>query len=262
MDQALFLETLKAIVTVAKTENNYLTKEQIKKYMKDSGVILEEDKFSSIYQYLGENGVVVEGYDFKPVQKQTEETEEVEQTEETEENQEEEITEEDSIYLKMYLLDLKEISELSEDEKTILWKEMKNENTAASKRLMEGYLHEVVKAANQYRNRGTNLEDLIQEGNVALLQVFEEIKNMESMEMVNAYLKDSIEEAMKNLIDIGSNDFDWENTVLAKVNLIHEAARYLAKELGRAATIKELADYTKMSEEEIEDAVRLSSDIL
>ena len=42
--------------------------------------------------------------------------------------------------------------------------------------------------------------------------------------------------------------------------LISEAAKYLAEELGRVATAKELADYTKLSEQEIESVLKLSLD--
>lgn len=290
MDQALFLETLKAIVTVAKTENNYMTKEQIKKYMKDSGLELEEDKFAFIYQYLGENGVAVEGFGFKPVKRQLEEIEndtdgwnksekdekkEVDETdwqnkkEETldisnqlKESTEQEFLEEDSVYLKMYLLDLENIPVLDKNEKLILWTKMKNGNDAVSKQLMEGYFHEVVDIVKEYRNKGVNFEDLIQEGNMALLQAFESIKQFDNVEKADGFLKASIKEGIERLIDMETNDSDWEHTMLAKINLIHEAAKHLAKELGRGATVQELADYTKMTEEEIEDVKQLSKDVL
>ena len=162
----------------------------------------------------------------------------------------------------MYLADLEEIPVLSENEKLTLWTEMKNGNESAKMHLMNGYFHEVADIAKEYRNKGVNLEDLIQEGNMSLLQVFDSIKELDTMEQVNGFLKDSIKEGIEHLIDTEVNDLDWEHTVLAKVNLIHEAAKHLAKELGRAATVQELAQYTKMSEEEIEDAKRLSKDVL
>ena len=356
MDQALFLETLKAIVTVAKTENNYMTKEQVKNYLTESGLELEEEKFVFVYQYLGENGVAVEGFDFKPVGKQIEEENQQETVwndndeNENKYNNENEynnnkyngsrhdnetssgsleayvtgtasnpaskmetpeketydtfvseydnipkdgntlengnaskdgyslgngnaskdnissensnISEEDSVYLKMYLNDLEGIPVLSENEKRTLWTEIKNGKETAKQPFMNGYLHEVVEIAKQYRNKGANMEDLIQEGNMALLMAFESITELNTMEQADGYLKDSIKEGIEQLIDAEVIDSDWEHTVLAKVNLIHEAAKYLAEELGRAATVQELAEYTKMSEGEIEDARQLSKDVL
>ena len=51
-----------------------------------------------------------------------------------------------------------------------------------------------------------------------------------------------------------------ENTIVAKTNLIHEATKVLAEEWGRLATLEELADYTKMPEEEISMYVDLALD--
>lgn len=340
MNQALFLETLKAIVTVAKTENNYMTKEQVKNYLEDSGVELEEEKLVFVYQYLGENGVAVEGFDFKPVGKMAEEEQQEAVWNENDSNDDSSddkgssydnktssgsleayvtgtasnpaskmetvkkdvydtsvseygdvlehnnvsknsgisendntsktgnspdhsnISEEDSIYLKMYLDDLEGLPVLSENEKRTLWTEIKNGKETAKQPFMNGYFHEVVEIAKQYRNKGANMEDLIQEGNMALLLAFENMMDLDTMEQADGYLKDSIKEGIEQLIDAEVIDSDWEHTVLAKVNLIHEAAKYLAEELGRAATVQELAEYTKMSEEEIEDAGQLSKDVL
>ncbi len=255
MDQILLLETLKAIVTVAKTENNVITKEEIKRYMKESGLVLEEDKFAFIYQYLGENGVAVEGFDFEPVEKQVEEPKNLEKLQEPQKA-------EDAGYLKMYLSDLESISTLNENEKRTLWTEMKNGNKSATNQLMEGYFHEVVKIAKEYQDKGVLLEDLIQEGNIALIQSFESINQFGEMERADGFLKAGIREHIEELIDMEVNDSDWENTLLAKINLIHEAARHLAKELGHTATIQELADYTKMAESEIKDIQQLSKEIL
>ena len=45
---------------------------------------------------------------------------------------------------------------------------------------------------------------------------------------------------------------------MAKTNLIHEATKILAEEWGRLATLSELADYTKMTEDEIRMYVDLA----
>ena len=57
-----------------------------------------------------------------------------------------------------------------------------------------------------------------------------------------------------------SNDKDWEDAVLAKTNLLHEAAKYMTEELGRVPTVQELSDYTKISKEEISNIMGLSED--
>ena len=44
--------------------------------------------------------------------------------------------------------------------------------------------------------------------------------------------------------------------------MINEAVKYLAEDLGRVATLQELAEYTKLSEKEIEDIRKLSLDAI
>ena len=71
------------------------------------------------------------------------------------------------------------------------------------------------------------------------------------MEIVNA---------IENSIDDVTKDKDWESAVLARTNLLNEAAKYLTEEIGRVPTKEELSDYTKIPKEEIESIMGLSED--
>lgn len=46
--------------------------------------------------------------------------------------------------------------------------------------------------------------------------------------------------------------------ILAKTNLLNEAAKYMTEEIGRVPTIDELSEYTKISREEINNLRGLS----
>ena len=65
---------------------------------------------------------------------------------------------------------------------------------------------------------------------------------------------------MESYIDETTTEKDWESTVLAKTNLLHEAAKYMTEEMGRVPTIEELSEYTKIAREEIKDIMGLSED--
>ena len=69
-----------------------------------------------------------------------------------------------------------------------------------------------------------------------------------------------ITHAMELYIDEVTASKDWESAVLAKTNLLHEATKYMAEEMGRIPTIEELSEYTKISREEIKDIMGLSED--
>lgn len=63
-DQSKFLEILQEIKSIAGSQQNYLTKEEIKKYLGDDS--FPEEKMQAVYHYLGENHITVEGYEFVP----------------------------------------------------------------------------------------------------------------------------------------------------------------------------------------------------
>lgn len=72
--------------------------------------------------------------------------------------------------------------------------------------------------------------------------------------MIDDYIRQWIAFA----VDAQISDKDQEMKIVAKINLVHEAARTLAEELGRIATVFELSEYTKLPLEEIEDMINLS----
>lgn len=48
---------------------------------------------------------------------------------------------------------------------------------------------------------------------------------------------------------------------MLKISLVHEAKEALAKELGTEPSIRQLAEYTKIPEEEIADIVSLAKEV-
>ena len=248
LDKSKFLEMLTSIVEIAGTQDNTLTQEEIKEYFK--GMELEAEHYDHIYAFLAENQIRVKGFLYTPPV-QTEESLEKEVSEEGE-------SKEDSKFLKMYLEDLDSITRISAGEEEVLLKQLISGEESAQGPLTENWLFKVVDIARTFVGNGALLEDLIQEGNMGLLDGIQNLLGRKDNIDGAEYLKESIEKAMMDYIDELNDGDDWSNTILAKVNLLSEAAAYLAEELGRVATVKELADYTKMSEEEIEDILSLS----
>ena len=50
--------------------------------------------------------------------------------------------------------------------------------------------------------------------------------------------------------------------ITAKVNVLQEVSRVMAKELGREATVEELAEKMKMTSEEIRDIMKMTLDAI
>lgn len=250
LDRSKFMEMLQSITEVAKVQDNRLTKEEIAEYF--SEMELEEAHFQHIYQYLGENGITVPGFLYKKV-----EEDEVEKDEQGQKNEEEE---KKSPVLSMYMEELSSLETISEQEKTPLFLGVRNGDEEAKKRLFEGYLPVVVEIANKYKGKGMLVEDLIQEGNLGLFEALEKVGEISNIDDADTFIVESIRQAMVEVVDEEIGENDWEETVLAKTGLISEAAKYLAEDMGRVATVKELAEFTKLTEEEITDILQLSLD--
>lgn len=254
LDKSKFLEMLHAIVEIAETQGNVLTQEEIKEYFK--GMDLGQEQYDLIYTFLAENQITVKGFFYA----QTGADEEVGEQKNAASLTETEEGAEDSKFLKMYLEDLEGITQLSAGEEEVLLKQLISGEESVCKALTESWLCRVVDIARGFAGRGALVEDLIQEGNMGLLDGIQNLLGAREKTDGAEYLKECIEKAMMDYIDDLTDNADWSSTVVAKTNLLSEAAAYLAKELGRTATIKELSEYTKISEEEIEDILSLSLD--
>ena len=142
--------------------------------------------------------------------------------------------------------------------------------------IINNYLKEVIKIAGGYKEREAvkkeevTIDDLISEGNLGLLigiSVIEQNKKTYTlsdgrpdMKAVQGTIHMEIVHAIENSIDDVTKDKDWESAVLARTNLLNEAAKYLTEEIGRVPTKEELSDYTKIPKEEIESIMGLSED--
>lgn len=246
LEQNKFLELLKEILEVAKVQEGQITKEEVASYF--SGMEVTDQQFEAVYQYLGENGIKIPGFVHKIVEQET--TEETEKQEET------------SVAHRLYLEEIQGMETITEEEKRKLVLAIRDGQEQAKTQLLKGYLPLVVELAQRYAGKGMPIEDLEQEGNIALFQAIEKVGEIARLEDIDTFLTESIRQAMVESVDQEIGNSDWENSMLAKSNLVNEAAKYLAEDLGRVATVEELAEYTRLTEQEILDLRTLSLDAI
>lgn len=243
-DKGKFLEMLKEIMEVASVQNNRISKEELAKMLGE--VELSDEQYQAVYAYLAENRIEVEGYIYIPPKKEVEIPEE------------EKVSIEDSLYLKMYKEELQEVEHLSKEEKEALIREVAAGKKDNVQRLINGYLHDVLTIVQKYKNKGVRVEDLIQEGNMGLIVTVDNLAKQE--EVSHDYLLKVIEDAIITAIDEIKNKESEEDAIVAKANLIREAAKYLEEDCGRAPSIPELEKYTKIPQDEIRDILNLSKE--
>lgn len=278
-DKNKFQEMLKDILEVARVQGNVLTMEEIKSLFGD--IDLNDNQYEHVFAYLAAHQIKIQGYVetiseySKALEDENKETEEnIEETTDQEITDEESIdeaklkskeksTEKDSIYLKMYLEDLNAIKESTPEEEEDLVCKIVNGDDIAKSRYIEINLKNVIDIAKEYINRGLILEDLIQEGNIGLMTGVEQLTSLSlsatnGKVMIMDYVRRFIEAAIEDQKDINS----FANRVIKKTKYLNEAANELAEDLGREADITELADYTKLSVQEIKDLLNMSVDVV
>lgn len=258
IDRVKFMETLRSIAEVAKIAEHPLTKEEIITYFDD--IELTEEQIAMVLQYLENPQTEAESSSNEPE----------ESKEETDDNSEEDIEEssmdtfnqvvENSKFLAMYLEDLAAISSLTKSEAQELYIRLIDGDSKVMASISDDWLIRVVEIAKTYSKHKVNYEDLIQEGNIGLITGIQDLLGSKKMIDVEEYLKESIQQAMENYIDAINLDDDWESTIIAKTTLINEARKALAEENVAIPSIEELADYTKIPKQEIEDILRLSKE--
>lgn len=263
-DQTKFLEVLDELRRIAKSQGNKLSKEEIRQYLNDMG--LSEAQFMAVYQYLGAHRIVVEGY--SPLKGQAHarvasKTPSVEkkgsQGTQAERNR---------------MLYRREVAALGNRDEEVHNQRIEaylEGDISLRNEIVEAQLKNVVEQVVKYRKRNVPEEEIIAEGNLALLNEIylleenrEQFRKADGTMDVAAFkkaLEDGITCAMEAFIDEVTLFKDREETILARVNLLYEATKYLAEEYGRIPTEEELAGYTRLDLIEIRDIRGLSKEL-
>lgn len=244
-----FREKLNGILTLAEEADRQITIEEVENYFEEDN--LSKEQLDLVFDYLLSQKIVVKGY--------TKTGGTVTSGEEEEEKQEEKITftAEEQAYLKEYAKDLEAMKPEAEGEREALYGQAAAGDALAQARLVELYLKEVVEIAKEMHHPEVFLGDLVQEGNVGLLLGVAMIENVEN---AHEELLTEIRHGMQMLIEEQTELKDYDRKMVEKVNELDESIKTLTEDLGRKVTIDELALYMGITEEEVEDILRLAGE--
>lgn len=234
IDQQAFMETLQSVAEIMRTAETPMTEEEILGYFKD--MELGDAQKNMVMDYLNN------------VENQAEE----ETTDGGQTESESEIPVESKVY-QMYLEDLAGIPEYNEEERITFYKALLAGDEKAIEPISMFSLRNVLKIADKYIEPKLLVEDLVQEGNVALFLKLSELCGCRQSYDVEQELENAIEQAIVAYASKMSNEREQESTLVGKLSLVHEAKKLLAEENGTEPTIAELAEYTKMDEEELQE---------
>ncbi len=262
-NQDRFLGLLREMVEIAHAQQDRLTKEEIRKYL--DGQELTEKNMQAVYHYLGENRIVVEGYDFVP-EPATRAAGHMDKKEKMAAGRE---TRREA-NMRLYHQEVERLSGDLGKEEAMLLSFLKGDFSLKNV-IIEKYLHKVVEFAQRYKKRNVPLDEVIAEGNLGVMAAMQIImENHEEyilpgggVDIAKFFGTLEVEtiHAMECYIDGMTDSKDWENTMLAKTNLLHEAVKYMTEEMGRMPTLEELSEYTKISGREIKEISGLSKEV-
>lgn len=276
VDKITFMETLRSVQELAKASPEPMSKEEIRSYFQD--MELSEKQQEMIYQYL-----LTPPEEPKEEQEVSGENNEPELSEESgmqnrQSDKEEETKEKEtegrkrvSTHFQMYLEEISGVPSLTPKQEQTLYEQLLTGEQTAIGEISGQWLKRVIELAETYVTEQVLLEDLVQEGNIGLLTglgqllgkaseygmtdkaPLSEVQKQKLKQRLETFVKEGMESYRQEM----EGETNSENTILAKVSLVHEARKILAEENGTVPTLQELCEYTKISPEEISDILAL-----
>lgn len=269
VDKITFMETLHSVQDIVKASPSPMTKEEIQVYFKDMD--LSEEQQEMIYQFLQmpqeESAENVEGQEEEAAvnTKKQARAKSSSSAKEKPENKPQ------NPHFQMYLKEISAIPALTGEQQNLLYQRLLAGEEAAMGEISHQWLKKVIKIAREYVTPRVFLEDLVQEGNISLLLGLGQISGkaaeygMDEAESLEHAQQNRLERRLEEFVREGMEQYrqqlegeaDSENTILAKVSLLHEARKALAEENGTDPTVRELCEYTRLSPQEIADILDL-----
>lgn len=265
LDQNTFMETVHAVSEIIRTSQEPLKKEDILSYFKD--MELNENQENMILEFLlmpHEEEDKEENVDAEDTQEAgnageigaNEEQEDALADRKQEENSEEDILAHSPVF-QMYLKELADIPEYTKEELSSMYEKLLSGDEGMIHKISNAWLRNVLEAAKKLAVSQEGFEDVVQEGNMALFLCLSDLCGSRESVDVEKELLSAVGESMKACIRELTGEDEDENAVVGKVSLVNEAVKYLKKENGKEPSLKELSDYTHVSEEELSDLLEL-----
>jgi RNA polymerase primary sigma factor len=163
--------------------------------------------------------------------------------------------------LKDYLNKISEYSHFTREKEYELGKRIQAGDEEAVKELVLANLKFVISVANRYRNSGLSMSDIINQGNLGLIEAarrFDPDRGVKFISYAVWWIRQSIIQTLAE--QSGTVKLPIKQaSILYKIN---EATEKLSKELGRDPNADEIANYLEMDVNDVENILRVSRNYL
>lgn len=232
-----FKEVLDSLRLMAQAQENVLSEKEVRESFAREDIKLSKEQFELVLNFLKQEEVKVSSGKQKGICNLEDATPE----------------ERDEQFFLMYKRDLRNTSKCSREELERLLEEPVQNREA----IMTACLRDVINWVEPYRESGLLFCDLVQEGNLALVEALPGFTGTGVSEL-KKYLKNAVVEAVTEAIEQQEGQDNVSLKILGRVNAVNDCAGAMAEELGRKVTFKEVADRLNMTEEELLEIDELS----
>lgn len=224
-DRLEFKEKLAGVLALAEGQNGKITVDEVEKYFEEDG--LSQEQMNLVCDYLLSMKMAVIGY------KQTggmvkEEKEEAKP-----------LNMEEQKYVEEYLRGLGDMKEETREEVRMAY-----------------YLPKVVEEAVRLHHPEVFIGDMIQEGNIALMIALKEIPKEKDEEEILEQVRAGMMASLESQTEVKRRD----HKMVEKVTELDEAIKGMKEEFGRKVSVDEVAERLGISEDEIEDILKLAGE--
>ncbi|MBR9831260.1 sigma-70 family RNA polymerase sigma factor [Acidiluteibacter ferrifornacis] len=167
------------------------------------------------------------------------------------------ITKRESKSLEKYLQDVSKEEMINAEEEVELAIKIQSGDERALNRLVRANLRFVISVAKQYQNTGLTLEDLINEGNLGLIEAakrYDHTKGFKFISYAVWWIRQSILKAAAD----NSRTIRLPHNRLGEIQKISKASNEFEQKNERTPTADELSDLTEMDVAKVEMSLKMS----
>jgi RNA polymerase primary sigma factor len=154
--------------------------------------------------------------------------------------------------LRIYLKEIARFPQLTPDEEKDLGRRVQNGDEEAFQKLIEANLRFVVAMAKKYARSGYPLHELINEGNLGLIEAVSRFDPSRGVRFIT-YASWWIRQAIKAAIAHHGQVFRLPPKLKHELYRFENKVSHLTQELGRRPTVDEISKELKMTEEDVRD---------
>lgn len=156
-----------------------------------------------------------------------------------------------------YLKEISAIPLINTQQEKDLAKKIQQGDLDAKSKLIEANLRLVVKIALNYVKPGVSLLDLVQEGNIGLMQAAKKFDFRKGVKF-STYAAFWIRQAIRKALIEKEELIPKAHHISEKLSKLNKAVQKISSEKGRNATSKEISKYLQIKEDKINELMQIS----